>query len=387
MLFHARPRMARSVLHVALVFTILAASGCAFLPSSGPTGGQIMREAEKRQGNVDFQIVELNSFADLPSVAAKPDVFLSSYAPPPTDLIGPNDELDISIYEAGVTLFSGSGGKVTGVAATAVAEPAAQVERLPATRVNDKGYIQLPYIGSMRAAGSTTTELAAAIRRGYRGLSQNPQVLVGLRNSVNNSILIGGEVARPGRLVLPTNQETLSDAIALAGGYRGEAKDITVRIQRQASSYEFRLSDILDGPERDMRVFPGDRVAMVRLPRSFAVMGGAGKVEQLPFSGPRVSLAEAMAQAGGAHPDVGDPAAIFVFRLVPQTDGSEKPVVYHLNMMKPGGYFLSQRFGMIDKDVLYIGNARANQPSKLIQIVSQLFSPIVTARYIVGSGN
>jgi polysaccharide export outer membrane protein len=34
---------------------------------------------------------------------------------------------------------------------------------------------------------------------------------------------------------------------------------------------------------------------------------------------------------------------------------------------------------MRDKDLLYIGNARANQPSKLVQIISQLFSPIVTA--------
>jgi polysaccharide export outer membrane protein len=32
---------------------------------------------------------------------------------------------------------------------------------------------------------------------------------------------------------------------------------------------------------------------------------------------------------------------------------------------------------MQDKDVLYIGNAAANQPSKLIQLVSQLFSPVV----------
>jgi polysaccharide export outer membrane protein len=46
-------------------------------------------------------------------------------------------------------------------------------------------------------------------------------------------------------------------------------------------------------------------------------------------------------------------------------------------MMNAGSYFVAQRFAMRDKDVLYVGNARANQPSKLIQLVSQLFSPIV----------
>ena len=89
-------------------------------------------------------------------------------------------------------------------------------------------------------------------------------------------------------------------------------------------------------------------------------------------------MAEAAAQAGGSNPGFGDPAAIFVFRYVTDKDGALQPVVYHINMMKAGNYFLSQRFAMQDKDVLYIGNARANQPSKLIQIISQLFAPIVT---------
>ena len=54
------------------------------------------------------------------------------------------------------------------------------------------------------------------------------------------------------------------------------------------------------------------------------------------------------------------------------------PIVYHLNMMKVGSYFLAQRFAMRDKDVLYFGNAAANQPSKVVQLISQLFSPILT---------
>lgn len=54
------------------------------------------------------------------------------------------------------------------------------------------------------------------------------------------------------------------------------------------------------------------------------------------------------------------------------------PQVYHLNMMQTGSYFLAQKFVMQDKDVLYFGNAAANQPSKAIQLISQLFSPIFT---------
>ncbi|MBC2661980.1 polysaccharide export protein [Novosphingobium flavum] len=350
-------------------------TGCATLPSSGPTGGQITRSVNDPASQVPFRIVELDSMAALPAASKRPAVFQPDYSPPPTDLIGSGDQLEIAIYEAGVALFGGGTSRMIGAAASG-GDSASQVERFPTLRVDDSGYIRLPYAGRIRAAGATTGELAQAIRRAYRGMSQDPQVLVSLRESVNNSVIIGGEVARPGRLVLTTNRETVSDVIALAGGYRGEAKDLTVRIDRQGTFSDFRLSDLLTG-ETGMRIFPGDKLSLVRAPRTFAVMGAPGRVEQIPFSGPGLSLAEALALAGGANPNVGDPAAVFVFRFERAGDKDE-PVVYHLNMMKAGGYFVAQRFMMTDKDVLYIGNARANQPSKLVQIISQLFSPIVS---------
>jgi len=216
------------------------------------------------------------------------------------------------------------------------------------------------------------------IRAALRGYSQNPQVLVSVREMITNSVIVGGEVSKPGRLVLPTNRETVADAIALAGGYRGDAKDLAVRLQRQGVTDQFRLSDALSGDENELRVYPGDRLSVLRAPQSFSVMGAPGQVQLFPFGKPDISLAEAVAQAGGSNPSFGDPAAIFVFRYVADKNNVAQPVVYHINMMKAGNYFLAQRFAMQDKDVVYVGNARANQPSKLIQIISQLFAPIVT---------
>jgi polysaccharide export outer membrane protein len=46
-------------------------------------------------------------------------------------------------------------------------------------------------------------------------------------------------------------------------------------------------------------------------------------------------------------------------------------------MMQASSYILAQKFAMKDKDVVYVGNALANQPSKLIQVLSQLFFPLV----------
>jgi polysaccharide export outer membrane protein len=67
------------------------------------------------------------------------------------------------------------------------------------------------------------------IRSSLRRFSQNPQVIVSQATVITNSVIVSGEVARPGRLVLQTNREMLSDVIALAGGYRGTARDVLLR--------------------------------------------------------------------------------------------------------------------------------------------------------------
>lgn len=301
---------------------------------------------------------------------------LADRTPPPTDMVGPGDVLSISIYEAGVTLF-GSGTAATGAGSPSF-DPTVKVQTLPPSRVDDNGDIVIPYAGKLHVLGRTVGEIQAQIRAALRGYSQNPQVLVTLRDVINNSVIIGGEVAKPGRLVLQTNRETLSDVVALAGGYRGNARDLTLRVARGQQVLDLRLSDLASDPALDVRAYPGDRVSLILDPHSFSVLGASGRSEQVPFSRSQMSLAEAVATSGGTNPSLGDPAAIFVFRYVTDAQGVAKPVIYHLNMMKAGAYFLSQNFAMRDKDVLYFGNASANQPTKVIQLVSQLFSPILT---------
>jgi polysaccharide export outer membrane protein len=185
--------------------------------------------------------------------------------------------------------------------------------------------------------------------------------------------------------VLPTNRETLVDAIALGGGYRGAAKDAVARVERDGGSFEMRLSDLLDLPEEDVLVAPGDRITVISRPQTFSVLGAANRAEEINFSRSKLTLAQAVALAGGSNPNQGDPAAVFVFRMVQMPDGQEQPTVYNLNMMQPGAYLLSQRFLMRDRDVLYVGNARANQLTKFVQLVSQLFLPVATVQNTVSN--
>jgi polysaccharide export outer membrane protein len=291
--------------------------------------------------------------------------------------------LTITIYEAGVALFGNSALRTAAAEGGATVDTTSTAERLPTVRVDDYGYIRVPFVGRLHAAGHTAAELQAMIQSGLRGMSQDPQVMVSIDQSITNSVILAGEVTKPGRLVLATNRESLVDAIALAGGYRGDAKDAVARIQRDGQTFEIRLSDLLDMPQEDVPVSPGDRITLVSRPQSFSILGAPTKSEEMVFPRARLTLAEAVALAGGANPNAGDAAAVFVFRYVPQPNGTEQPTVYHFNMMQPGSYLLSQRFMMRDHDVLYVGNARANQLSKFVNLLSQLFVPVATARVLV----
>lgn len=357
---------------LAVVLVVSQLGACATLPSSGPTGFQITKELGQSQGEIG--LVEVKSIDAVPEAPHRAAVSLPNLAPPPTDMVGPGDVLEVSIYEAGVSLFGGTQSTI----ATPVFDSSAKAHSLPPSRVNDDGDIVIPYAGRLHVVGKTIAEIQDQIRRSLRGFSQNPQVLVTARDMITNSVIVSGEVARPGRLVLQTNRETLSDVVALAGGYRGRAADLELRVRRGQQSAELRMSELLDDPALDVRAYPGDRFTLISDPQAFSVLGAAGRIDQIAFTRTNMTLAQALASAGGANPNLGDPKAIFVFRYVTDADGQKKPVVYHINMMQTGSFFLAQRFVLQDRDVVYFGNARANQPSKLIQLISQLFSPILT---------
>ncbi|MFK4874883.1 polysaccharide biosynthesis/export family protein [Novosphingobium sp. ZW T3_23] len=356
-------------------------AGCASLPTSGPTGKQITTSAVDPNAQSPVHVIEINAAADLPAAPETPVNQLADLPPPPTDLIGPGDVLDITIYEAGVTLFTGGGGAVAAAEAKAAAGPAStgvQAQKLPPTRVNDDGYITIPYAGKLHVLGRTIGEVETMVRQSLRRMSQNPQVIVSPSQNITNSVIVSGEVSRPGRLVLQTNRETLTDVIALAGGYRGNANDLTLRVVRREKNVDVRLGDLVETPSLDVRAYPSDRLILINAPRTLSVMGASGRVEQLPFARSKISLAEAIATAGGVNPSYGDPSAIFVFRYVNDPEGNQVPTVYHVNMMTAGSYLLTQHFSMRDKDVLYFGNAAANQPSKMAQLIGQLFTPLLT---------
>ena len=125
--------------------------------------------------------------------------------------------------------------------------------------------------------------------------------------------------------MLATNRESLVDAIALAGGYRGDAKDAVARVQRDGQTFEIRLSDLLDMPQQDVQVAPGDRITRSSGPQSFSVLGAPNKAEEIDFPRGRLTWRKQSHSPAAPIPTPAMPRAIFVFRYVPQPNGDDSP--------------------------------------------------------------
>jgi polysaccharide export outer membrane protein len=369
------------ILRACLLGSVGLLSACASLPSSGPTAKQVIRGADASKAPFAFRIVDLD-----PGAAAHLEALSSMPMPSGdlgrlagsgrTDLIGPGDVLEVAIYEVGVSLFSRSG---NGGAATF--DPSAHGEKFPPLAVDKDGNIRLPYVGSLKVSGLAPAEVERQINIALRSKSQSPQAVVSVTGNVTNAAYVSGSVRRPGKYDLTAGGKHLLNAIAEAGGSESSPEDTIVQFTRRGQTVGEHLQDIVPGSAEDLMLEPGDRIQLLKRQRTFTVFGATGHVSQMPFEANQISLAEALARATGPSDATADPSAIFLFRQNPGPMAEDqRRVIYRLNMLEPASYFIAQNFVIQDKDLIYIANARANQPSKFISILNQLFSPFLTVR-------
>ena len=384
--------------------TAVALTGCATLPTNGPSGSQVVRSV-KEDNALGFEIIDIDAGNIGQLSVVDPGMGgLSSLAGEGTvDGLGPGDVLSIQIYEVGASLFGGGRASIgvdPDVAAAFSAPSASSQDLAGGVTVDRNGQITVPYAGTITVAGLTPKQVQDKILAGLRGKSQSPQVIVSLRRNIANTVVVMGAVARPGRLPLSLAREHLLDALAEAGGISAAfqtgastatgtgPQDMLLRMSRGGRTVEQPLDTVRSGSPDDLLLLPGDRIEVVRQPRTFTVFGAIDRVSQMPFESQRLSLTEALARAGGPNDARADPRSVFVFRLPPTSESAAtpgsapKPLIYRINMMRAQSYFLAQRFAMRDKDVIYIANAKSNQPLKLVQVLSQLFTPVLAVRAV-----
>jgi len=393
----------KKVLIRAISVSCISISACSAIPDSGPTEhGVLKAEKDPAHNPLQFKIIPITPqiakilYSEIPPLISSLDSKEKYIVH--NDRIGPGDILTITIFELGSGLFSAGGGTSSGSSESPSASglvASVTNQNLPPTQVEADGTIAVPYVGRMHASGITPQILAENIRHNLLKKSQNPQVMVRISNDISNTVIVSGEVHKPGRVLLSTAQERLSDLVAISGGAIYPPEDTHIQLVRGNRTGATDLGTLETVPQEDIRAMPGDRIHVIYQPRTYTVFGAAGKeAAETPFKSPKVTLAEALARVGGPNDGRADPNAAFLFRFedpvaarqlglnTPSTPQGI-PVIYKLDMMDPNSYFLAQQIPMKTKDVILIGNAKINRFYKLNQLIGTLMSPAITAAYAV----
>jgi polysaccharide export outer membrane protein len=114
-----------------------------------------------------------------------------------------------------------------------------------AVAVQPDGFVTLRGVGDLKVAGQTVPELTQTLRTAYSKILNEPQISVVLKEFEKPYFVADGQVAKPGKYDMH-GQMTLTQAIAIAGGFQSSAKHSQVLLFRRVDDQwtEAKLIDV-----------------------------------------------------------------------------------------------------------------------------------------------
>lgn len=361
----------------------IALAGCAAVPADGPAPAAI-NNAEEQTPKPPFVVVVIDEKVVNVTGQYRPDAFTSLFKLPdetPSLRLARGDKLTINVYEAGADgLFSSAEAKATQIQA----------------EVGDNGQVFVPYVGPILAEGRTTEALRASIENALVDKAIQPQVQVAVAESIGNSITVVGDVEEPGRQPLPVAGARVLDAIAAAGGSEAAPYELRVVLRRGDRVASADLEDLIDNPEENVPLLPGDVIFVGDETRTFTAFGAVNAPGEYQFEARKVTVAEALARAGGLDDERANPRNVFIFRFEPAfiakmlneravtaPDGTMVPVVYRIDLRNPKSLFFAQLFELRDEDIVYATEAPVSQLVGIFQQVQPLLQFITTSAVVI----
>src|SRR5499433_504489 len=365
---------------LSLPLLLIAVAGCALMPASGPASWDVWA-GQHDPKNIPYAFVRITpKVADILAKAAPRLVGEFPDRSRPSDLrFGIGDLLGVTIFEAS------SGGLF--IPAEASVRPGNFIS-IPTQAVDVYGNITIPYGGAIRARGRTQVELQEAIVDSLKNRAIEPQAIVSLVEQRTSLISVTGDVVRSGRIPAQLTPERILDTITRAGGTAGPGPDEWVMLERDGRRALSPFGALIYEPANNVYVHPNDFIYLYREPQTYLAFGALGTQQQIPFGAWRITLAEAVAKAGGLRDDAADPASVFLYRGETRDvaeamgidcskfQGPIIPVIYNINLRNPGSYFLATTFEMRNKDVIYVSNSISVEATKFLTYINTLNATI-----------
>lgn len=374
---------------VAAVLAPALLAGCTgsldWLAGSGPRADQV--EAATADPQVSgIQIVEMTDTVARRLLASRHQTLFSEALGTDghkTTGLGPGDVIEVSVWEAPPGMLFGGGN------ASPLAGPStANIATFPPQMVNPQGTIGLPFVGQVQVAGKSPQQIEEEVVRRLQGKANQPQALVRVTQNTTANVTVVGEVTNSARVPLTAKGERLLDALAASGGLRNPLDKTTLQITRGSQVVALPLQTIVQDPKQNIELQPGDVIAVLNQPVSFTVLGATGKNEEINFETKGISLAQALARAGGLNDNRAKASGAFIFRFEEanaldwstpplKTPDGKVAVIYRVNLRDPATFFAAQSFEIQNKDILYVSNSTSAELQKFLNLVVSAIYPLV----------
>jgi polysaccharide export outer membrane protein len=293
-------------------------------------------------------------------------------------VVGVGDQLKIIVFEASADgLFSTPESKQTPF--DVVVQP--------------DGTISIPYVGNVVLSGKTLDQVRQTIIEALQGKAVEPDVLVSLVSTASRNVSVLGSVGKPSVVPLGIAHETVMDVIARAGGSLTPPYETYVNLTRNKTRGVVLIKSLLENPQENIFVQPGDQVYLVHDPRTFTVLGSVRSSQRVNFGANDLNLLEAIALAGGADDQRSDVKGYFVFRyeepeILEKLIGTSRlselkangmksdksgryPLVYNFSMEQADSLMIGQNFLIKNRDIIYASRHRSVDFIKFQNLISR----------------
>lgn len=272
---------------------------------------------------------------------------------------------------------------------------------IPPQQVDRSGTVSVPYAGDVPATGKTIPQLQSAIEKKLASRAIEPQVVVTLVNQRSSQVSVVGDVRAPNKIDVNPAGDRLLDVIAKANGIVHPGYETYITVQRGSRRATVYFDEIIADPNENIFLRPGDTVYVYREAHNFLAFGafaatgaaaatGGLNNNLIEFGTAKLSLAEAVAKAGGLYDYRADPAQVYLYRAVDRHlleqagvditrfDPREKliPVVFRANFRDPSSLFAAQGFRMANKDVLYVSNSDFYELYKFLDLLNNISTTV-----------
>ncbi|WKE66794.1 polysaccharide export protein [Gallaecimonas kandeliae] len=234
--------------------------------------------------------------------------------------------------------------------------------------VHSDGSIFYPYVGRLEVAGLKVTRIRDLIRDRLAKFIENPQVDVTVAAFRSKRVYVTGKVNKPGTLPLTNVPLTLLEAISLSGGLAESADWNAVTVTRDGKERHFSLRELYQegNTAQNLLLQPDDIIHVARNDNAKVfVLGEVGKPQSLTLGRDGMSLAEALAEAGGFSETTANASGIFVLRKAPTGSGKVADV-FQLDAANATALVLADQFRLRQRDIVYVTAAPVSRWNRVI---------------------